>query len=52
MAPADLVAKGWASAGAMVGDMPVAPLDIASAVLWLAVAGVVFSRLFRWEPRQ
>ncbi|HEX6353916.1 ABC transporter permease [Actinophytocola sp.] len=52
MGPADLVAKGWSSAGAMVGDVPVVPLDIASAVLWLAVAGVVFSRLFRWEPRR
>ena len=49
--PADLVAKGWASAGAVVGDVPVVPLDLASAVLWLVVAGVAVSQLFRWEPR-
>ena len=48
--PADLVARGW-SAGATVGDVPVLPLDLASAVLWLAVAGFVFHRSFRWEPR-
>lgn len=48
----DLVAKGWASAGATVGDLPVVPLDLASSVLWLAVAGVLFTRLFRWEPRR
>jgi ABC-2 type transport system permease protein len=52
MGPADLVAKGWTSAGTVVADVPVVPLDIASGVLWLAVAGVVFSRLFRWEPRR
>jgi ABC-2 type transport system permease protein len=48
--PADLVARGW-SAGLTVGDVPVVPLDLASAVLWLAVAGVVVRRVFRWEPR-
>lgn len=47
--PMDLVARGW-SAG-IVLDVPVVPLDLASAVLWLAVAGVVISRAFRWEPR-
>ena len=50
--PADLLAKGWASAGAVVGDVPVVPLDLASSLLWLVVAGVAFSRLFRWEPRR
>jgi ABC-2 type transport system permease protein len=50
--PADLVAEGWASAGTEVGDVPVAPLDVASSLLWLVVAAVVFSRLFRWEPRR
>lgn len=48
--PADLVARGWA-AGVSVGEVPVVPLDLASVVLWLAVAGVVFQRTFRWEPR-
>lgn len=48
--PTDLVARGW-SAGVSVGDLPVVPLDLASAVLWLTVAGVVFHRTFRWEPR-
>lgn len=48
--PADLVARGW-SAGATVGDLPVVPLDLASAVLWLAAAGLVWHRTFRWEPR-
>ena len=48
--PADLVARGW-SAGVTVADVPVLPLDLASVVLWLAVAGVVFHRTFRWEPR-
>lgn len=48
--PADLVARGW-SAGVVVEDVPVVPLDLASAVLWFAVAGVVVSRAFRWEPR-
>jgi len=48
--PADLVARGW-SAGVTVADVPVVPLDLASAVLWLALAGVVFHRTFRWEPR-
>ena len=48
--PADLVARGW-SAGVTVADLPVVPLDLASAVLWLAVAGAVFHRTFRWEPR-
>jgi ABC-2 type transport system permease protein len=47
--PADLVARGW-SAG-LVLDFPVAPLDLTSAVVWFAVAGVVISRVFRWEPR-
>jgi ABC-2 type transport system permease protein len=47
--PADLVARGW-SAG-LVLDVPVVPLDLASAVLWCAVAGVVTTRAFRWEPR-
>jgi ABC-2 type transport system permease protein len=47
--PVDLVARGW-SAG-LVLDVPVAPLDLASAVLWFVVAGVVISRAFRWEPR-
>jgi ABC-2 type transport system permease protein len=49
--PADLVAKGWADAGTVVGDVPVVPLDLASTVLWLAVSGLLFSRFFRWEPR-
>lgn len=48
--PADLVARGW-SAGSTLGDLPVVPLDLASTVLWLAVAGVVVGRAFRWEPR-
>jgi ABC-2 type transport system permease protein len=48
--PADMVARGW-SAGVVVGDVPVVPLDLASAVVWLVVAGVVVSRAFRWEPR-
>lgn len=48
--PADLVARGW-SAGIDLGDVPVAPLDLASTLLWLAVAGAVISRSFRWEPR-
>jgi ABC-2 type transport system permease protein len=48
--PADLVARGW-SAGVDLGDVPVVPLDLASIVLWLAVAGLVISRSFRWEPR-
>jgi ABC-2 type transport system permease protein len=47
--PADLVARGW-SAG-LVLDVPAVPLDLASVVLWLAVAGVVFRHAFRWEPR-
>jgi ABC-2 type transport system permease protein len=47
--PADLVARGW-SAG-LVLDVPVVPLDLASAVLWFAVAGAVVRRAFRWEPR-
>lgn len=50
--PADLLAKGWASAGAVVGDVPVIPLDLASSVLWIVVAGVAFNQLFRWEPRR
>jgi len=50
--PADLLAKGWASTGAEVGDVPVVPLDFASSVLWLVLAGVAFNRLFRWEPRR
>jgi ABC-2 type transport system permease protein len=50
--PADLVARGWSGdAGVVVGDLPVVPLDLASAVLWLTVTGVVFHRAFRWEPR-
>ncbi len=49
---ADLVAKGWAGAGAVVPDVPVAALDIGSSVLWCAVAAVVFRRCFRWEPRR
>lgn len=48
--PGDLVARGWA-AGLTLGDVPVVPLDLASTVLWLAVAGLVISRAFRWEPR-
>jgi hypothetical protein len=48
--PADLVARGW-SAGVVLGDVPVAPLDLASSVLWLGVAGLVINRAFRWEPR-
>lgn len=48
--PADLVARGW-SAGAVLGDVPVVPLDLASSVLWLGVAGLVINRAFRWEPR-
>jgi ABC-2 type transport system permease protein len=48
--PADLVARGW-SAGVSVADVPVVPLDLASAVLWLAAAGLVWHRAFRWEPR-
>lgn len=48
--PADLVARGW-SAGVVVGDVPVVPLDLAAAVVWLVVAGVVVSHAFRWEPR-
>jgi ABC-2 type transport system permease protein len=52
MGPADLIAKGWAEAGAAVADVPVVPLDVASSVLWLAVAGVMVSRLFHWEPRR
>lgn len=48
--PADLVALGW-SAGVAVGEVPVVPLDLASAVLWLTVSAVVFRRTFRWEPR-
>jgi hypothetical protein len=31
--------------------VPVLPLDLASVLLWLAVAGVVISRAFRWESR-
>lgn len=49
--PVDLVAKGWGAPGALVADVPVVPLDLASTVLWLTVAGVLFNRLFRWEPR-
>ena len=48
--PADLVARGW-SAGLVLEDVPVVPLDLASSVLWLAVAGLVIRRAFRWEPR-
>ena len=48
--PADLVARGW-SAGITIEDLPVVPLDLASSVLWLVVAGVVFHRAFRWDPR-
>lgn len=48
--PADLVARGW-SAGTTLGNVPMAPLDLASTVLWLAIAGVVVGRTFRWEPR-
>lgn len=48
--PADLVAHGWAG-GVTLGDVPVVPLGLASTVMWLAVAGAVFSRAFRWEPR-
>jgi ABC-2 type transport system permease protein len=51
MGAGDLVAKGW-STGAVIADVPVVPLDVASSLLWLAVAGVMFSRLFRWEPRR
>jgi hypothetical protein len=47
--PDDLVARGWAAG--LVLDVPVVPLDLASAVLWFTVAGVVISRAFRWEPR-
>jgi ABC-2 type transport system permease protein len=47
--PYDLVARGWAAG--LVLDVPVVPLDLASAVLWFTVAGVVISRAFRWEPR-
>lgn len=48
--PTDLVARGW-SAGLTLPDVPVVPLDLAAAVLWLIIAGVVVSRAFRWEPR-
>lgn len=48
--PADLVARGW-TAGVDLGTVPVVPLDMASVVLWLTVAGTVISRSFRWEPR-
>lgn len=48
--PADLVTRGW-SPGLSIGDVPVPPLDVAAAVLWLVVAGLVISRAFRWEPR-
>lgn len=48
--PIDLVARGW-SAGLVVEDVPVVPLDLAAAVLWLVIAGVVVNRTFRWEPR-
>lgn len=50
--PADLVTKGWGGAGATLPDVPVVPLDLASTVLWLTVAGVAFTRWFRWEPRR
>lgn len=50
--PVDLVAKGWASAGASLADVPVVPLDVASSLLWLAVAAVVIRLCFRWEPRR
>jgi hypothetical protein len=48
----DLVTRGWTGTGAVVGDVPVASLDVASSVLWVTVAGVMFSRLFRWDPRR
>jgi ABC-2 type transport system permease protein len=48
--PIDLVARGW-SAGLVIEDVPVVPLDLAAAVLWLVIAGVVVNRAFRWEPR-
>lgn len=48
--PADLVARGW-SAGVVLEDVPVVPLDLAGVVAWLTVAGVVFHRTFHWEPR-
>jgi ABC-2 type transport system permease protein len=47
--PADLVARGW-SAGLDL-DIPVMPLDLASTVLWIAIAGAVVKRAFHWEPR-
>jgi len=48
--PVDLVARGW-SAGLVLADVPVVPLDLAATLLWLVIAGVVVSRAFRWEPR-
>jgi ABC-2 type transport system permease protein len=49
--PADLVARGW-SAGLTIEGVPVVPLDVVSALLWLVAAAVVFRRTFHWEPRQ
>jgi ABC-2 type transport system permease protein len=41
----DLLAMGW---GGGFGNVP---LDVGTALAWVAVSALVFRRFFRWEPR-
>jgi hypothetical protein len=41
----DLLAMGW---GGGFGNVP---LDVGTALAWIAVSALVFRRFFRWEPR-